>query len=328
MEPHYLDRIALYAQGNTPQDDLEIDNELQKADIISKNAYEENPWGWDILSKIFHIGTQNLPHLECSKNPNDWLLARFNENNQELKQFQGLYIEKQGPHIALPEPDFSVLQNKSLYETVSSRKTCRDFFESRLSLLDVSTLLFTAFGKFHQENSEIEDLGLEELCLRKTSPSGGGLHPTEVYLAALTVDDLEPGIYHYNVKNHTLTLINDIHPTALQETLNEQFYMENISAGLFLTSCFHKVWQKYPNSRAYRIALMDVGHVSQTTLLVATALGLHTWMSGAFQDDKANKLLNITTTDEAPLFFIGLGQGSNQMLPPVIKSMIKGEITP
>lgn len=326
MEPHYLDRIALYAQGNTPQDDPKIDKELQEADIISKKAYKESSWGWDILSKIFHIGTENLPYLECSKNINDWLLTRFNENDQGLKQFQGLYIEKQGPHIALPEPDFSTLKNKSLYETLSSRKTCRDFFESRLSLLDISTLLFTAFGKFHQETAEIEDLGLEDLCLRKTSPSGGGLHPTEVYLAALTVDGLKPGIYHYNVKNHDLTLISDIHPTTLQETLNEQFYMENISAGLFLTSCFHKVWQKYPNSRAYRIALMDVGHVSQTTLLVATALGLHTWMSGAFQDDRAKKLLNITTTDEAPLFFIGLGQGSNQMLPPLIKSMIKGEI--
>lgn len=328
IESKHLQRITLHAQGIAYQEDSILDKELEEANIISKSTYEDSPWEWDILSKIFHMGTENLPHLECSKESNDWILTRLEENEKALKKFQGLYIEKTGPQKSLPPPDFSSLKSKSLFEILSHRKTCRDFFESQTSLQDISTLLFSAFGRFHQEDAEIKELGLQDVCLRKTSPSGGGLHPTEVYLAALNVEGLEPGIYHYNVKDHLLVSINNaFNKNDLQEILHEQFYMQNISAGLFLTSCFHKIWQKYPNSRAYRVALMDVGHISQTTLLIATALGFQTWVSGAFREDQAKKLLQLTTIEEAPLFFIGLGHGSNQMLPAAIKSAIKGETT-
>ncbi|MDF5808502.1 hypothetical protein P4123_14470 [Pseudomonas aeruginosa] len=45
---------------------------------------------------------------------------------------------------------------------------------------------------------------LGDVFVRKTSPSGGSLHPVEVYPIVLNVDGIERGIYHYSVRRHGL----------------------------------------------------------------------------------------------------------------------------
>lgn len=322
----YVKRIQEHADpnhSNTPHTSP-IDDELEAANIISKTPFQSEPWDWDIISKIFHVGTQNVPSLDCSKIAAEWLKARCAENEKAVEKFSGLYVKKAGDRIALPPPDFTRLKTSTLLHTLKERKTCREFFEDSIGLEEIATVLFTVYGRFHGTCPELEELGLQELCLRKTSPSGGGLHPTEAYLIALNVDGLTPGVYHYDVQDHVLVLINkDLTEDHLIEILQQQFYMKNLAAGIFLTSCFHKVWHKYPNSRAYRVALMDVGHLSQTTQLVATALNIQTWISAAFNDAMATQLLRLTSLDEAPIFFIGLGHGSGQMLPASIKNDLK-----
>jgi SagB-type dehydrogenase family enzyme len=67
---------------------------------------------------------------------------------------------------------------------------------------------------------------------------------------------------------------------------------------------------KYPHSRAYRVALFDAGHLSQTVQLVATALGLRTWITAAFYDNELNDLLALDGGgNEHALLVVGLGTG-------------------
>src|SRR5207248_6077327 len=42
------------------------------------------------------------------------------------------------------------------------------------------------------------------IMLRKTSPSGGGLHPIEAYPLALRLDGIDPGLYRYDARGHAL----------------------------------------------------------------------------------------------------------------------------
>ena len=47
-------------------------------------------------------------------------------------------------------------------------------------------------------------------CLKRTSPSGGGLHPVEVYPLVSGVDGVDAGLYHYSARDHSLELIEQL----------------------------------------------------------------------------------------------------------------------
>jgi nitroreductase len=67
---------------------------------------------------------------------------------------------------------------------------------------------------------------------------------------------------------------------------------------------------KYRHSHSYRVALFDAGHLSQTALLLATAVGIRTWVTAGFFDDEVRNALQIPpTSTECPLLIIGLGTG-------------------
>ena len=128
---------------------------------------------------------------------------------------------------------------------------------------------------------------------------------------------MDRGIYNYNTKSHGLARISSINNDLnLGAILNNQYFANDLSAGIFITSDFRKQWWKYKHSRAYRVALLDVGFISQTLLLTATALGLSTWVSAAFNDTEVSKLLGIDCLSEKPILFVGFGYGSGSPVDP------------
>jgi SagB-type dehydrogenase family enzyme len=162
----------------------------------------------------------------------------------------------------------------------------------------------------------LEERGLAQLGYRRTSPSGGALHPVEVALFVNNVQGIGPGIYFYDSLNHSLIRTHDAPPDdTIQKALDGQFFAKGCAVGMVLIGHFNKVWTKYPHSRSYKDIYLDAGHVSQTCLLSATALNLQTWVTAWFRDRELSSLLDISGMETAPLFFIGLGHGSGQAVP-------------
>jgi len=291
--------------------DNQIDQDLLEYGLLEKPPFSKREeWGWDILSLIFHKGTQDIPLNEKpSANIDEWIENYLYFSESIIDDMPPLFIRKKGATLDLPEPKLSDLEKHSFLDVINKRKTSRSFRTSNISLQDTSTLLFSSLGNFHKNWLEINDNNLEITGIRKTSPSGGGLHCEEAYLIAFEIEDLEKGVYHYGVKNHDLTLIEQgDFRRKLIDILYQQYFCENISFGIFITARFDKAWWKYKHSRAYRNVLMDVGHVSQTLQLCATALDYQTWISGAFSDTEVNSLLKLDTSKENTLFFVGIGK--------------------
>jgi len=322
LEPDYFFRLLEITNRGLDSEKSNIDHDLIAENLISKNN-SEVAWQWDALSKIFHIGTQDIPLAHSLENIEesykDYLT--FCENSTDTLPI--FHTEKSGEKITLPPPEFSALKNTDLFAVFKKRKTYRSFNSTLIPLATISTLLFTTFGSFHSDWSELSQLGLEEMGVRKTSPSGGALHPSEAYLLAFHIDGLNPGIYHYQSHTHTLTKISDANlSNELGRLLSGQFFAEGLSAGVFATSRFEKIWGKYKHSRAYRVALFDIGHLSQTFQLCATALDLHPWLTAMFDDSETIRLLNLTDTTEYPLFFMGVGIGDGSFLDEKFKNII------
>jgi len=134
---------------------------------------------------------------------------------------------------------------------------------------------------------------------------------------------LKPGIYAYNASEHTLSTVNTQLKTALGQVLSGQHFINELPAGLFITCRFDKLWWKYEHSRAYRMAYVEAGHISQTYQLVATAMGLSTWLTGALTDNQVESLLGFEENNpEQVLFFVGCGKSDGQVICRELKSLL------
>lgn len=102
-----------------------------------------------------------------------------------------------------------------------------------------------------------------------------------------------------------------------------QHFIDDIPFGVFLTSRFDKMWWKYEHSRAYRVSILDIGHLSQTFQLVATASGLKTWLTAALTDSKIEKLLGLSNLSEQPMLFVGAGYSNGDVFSEELKTLLR-----
>ncbi|WP_432261468.1 SagB family peptide dehydrogenase [Cupriavidus sp. TMH.W2] len=308
IDLQHLTRLLQLSKGEAARDDA-IDLALQAAGCTQ--WADPGSWGWDCLSRMFHVGTQIGLRCDEALPEEDAYRGYVEYCASIVSKIPELKVERDGHVIALPRTDLSRIGEATLQNVLRNRKTCRDFDGSPLHVSEVAMALWATFGTVHGDTrGDLEELGLMPIGYRRTSPSGGSLHPSEAYLVAMNVDGIEPGIYHYRSHKHELSLIHDsFQRSMLGRLLCAQTFASDLSYGIFVTSRFDKMWWKYPHSRAYRVALLDIGCLAQTFQLVCTAREIQSWLTGYFIDHEVNKLLELDTDRGSAMFFLGAGNG-------------------
>lgn len=289
-----------------------IDSAFLEGNIIQEPKEAEDNWGWDDLSKIFHIGTKDLPSTEQPTDCMGWA-SHYLKHCQDVMSTQppdqNRFAHLQpDDFISLPPPlpNDALTEHPSLENALLNRKTCRSFLNKSISLENISTLLYLSLGYLKQREADTSDLTPAIFRARRSSPSGGGLSSSEGYLYAYNVTDLSPGLYYYHPNLHALRLVRRL-KEPLGAFMQGQHFVDNLAFGIFITSRFDKLWWKYPHSRAYRVALLEAGHIAQTTQLISTAMGLNTWLSAAINDSRVESSLGIYDLNEQLILFVGGG---------------------
>lgn len=303
----------------------EIDAAFLAAGLLLTDISHQNEWGWDDLSKIFHIGTKNLPIEQLPNDVHEWASLYLDHCEHVLDTPAPIDRFAKHSHeglISLPAPN-SEKQTSSLTATLLERKTSRSFSDQAVTLDDLSSLLYLSLGYLKEREAGDEDTIPETLRARRSSPSGGGLNACEGYVYAARILGLEPGIYYYHPDLHALRQVHSLPNEPLGLLLAGQHFINELPMGLFITSRFDKLWWKYEHSRAYRMAYVEAGHISQTFQLVATALGLATWLTGALSDERVELLLGLEESAEQPLFFVGGGYGDGQVQCKELRTLIE-----
>jgi SagB-type dehydrogenase family enzyme len=199
------------------------------------------------------------------------------------------------PRRAFPDSEF--------IRVLMARKTHRRFSKEQLPLETVSQLLSLVWGV----NGYLYSRRFGKL-LQKTSPSGGARHPGEVYLMALRVKGLRGGLYHYHPARHCLETVST-NATRSKASLYcaRQNFAKNAGALFLMTAVFRRTMWKYSHPRAYRVVLLDAGHLCQTFCLVATWLGLAPFCTAALKDTLIEEDLGIDGIRESVLYIAGVG---------------------
>lgn len=198
-------------------------------------------------------------------------------------------------HFELPPPD--VTDGPGLWETMRTRRSFRAYTQDPLSLEDLSQILWATQGL----TARVGEYGL------RTAPSAGALYPIETYLCVNRVTSLEPGLYHYNVEEHSLELLKkgnfakEVKAGALDQQIAERASVVFIWSAVFQRS----KW-KYLQ-RAYRYMFLDAGHIAQNLALAAQGLGLGSCQIGALYDDELNTLLELEPTEESVIYLSSIG---------------------
>lgn len=319
--PHARRLLQLIECPHTYSPHNTIDHDFFNSNILTTAKTPDTEWGWDELSKIFHIGTKNIP---CAHIPNDayeWSRQYLDHCNDVLATPAPIAPRTTWPTselIALPPANDT--QGHTLVNTLLHRKTCRSFSSDALSITDLGTLLYFSLG--HLKERENEAASPPGLGARRSSPSGGGLNACEGFIYVRNVSELAPGLYCYHSAQHALSRVSPLPEEPLGQLLCGQHFINDLPFGLFISARFDALWWKYAHSRAYRMAYVEAGHISQTFQLIATALGLNTWLTGALLDDRIETLLGLQGSAEQVLFFVGCGRGDGLTLSKELQALI------
>jgi SagB-type dehydrogenase family enzyme len=318
-----LERLARFSEGDWLRDTNE-DRSIHESGILL-DAKPLDDWGWDALSKIFHIGTchPNPPSPDKPEMYIEYARSYLNFCKTLHKDEPLMSSIKGGQQTLLPSPDLDLIQKASLWDTLLARRTCRDFYDCPSSLLALATILYGTLADKKEVDYDAP-VGAQKFGFRRTSPSAGGLQATEGYVWARNVEGLAPGLYHYISEQHILEYVRNLPPEPISSYLCGQHWANNLGFAILFTSRFDKLWWKYPHSRAYRPMLIDVGHLSQTANLLITALGLQPWLTGYFHDKEINQLLELNTPTEQIIFLVGAGHGSGSSYTKETRSLIEG----
>jgi putative peptide maturation dehydrogenase len=217
-----------------------------------------------------------------------------------------------GPTTELP----LVRREGGLHGTLSRRRTTRGFDAARpLTLEELAVLLYEVFGcrAYARIHSEV-------VALRKSSPSGGGLHPLEVYLLARNVESVEPGLYHYGIEGHTLERLSTLNVTEAATAIGAftagQTYFASAAAVFVLAARFARSFWKYRrHPTAYATLLYDAAHLSQTFYLVCAELRLGAFFTNVINGPKVEEALGLDGYREGVLALCGCGMPADERSP-------------
>jgi SagB-type dehydrogenase family enzyme len=187
---------------------------------------------------------------------------------------------------------------KPIWETIAQRRSIREFSRASITFSELSQLIWATQGTTSRA------WGYDF----RASPSAGALYPIESYIVSNRVEEIPPGIYHFNVKGVQLTLLKEGHfgPDLEQAGLDQEM-LKGASCVFVWTAVIGRSKWKY-RERAYRYIYMDVGHIGQNLYLAATAMNLGCCTVGAFYDEEVDRLIGVDGKEEISIYMGAVGR--------------------
>lgn len=240
----------------------------------------------------------------------------------EQRRFADLVDDEPMAHLQPPPPPVFELSSPQqrialprqtaspLLDLLARRITCRNFDQDDpLPRDDFAFVLDATFRALAQ----VEVTGVS--VLKKGTPSAGGLHPTEAYLLIQNVQGIAPGLHHYHVLDHALEPLQRLDAADVRRLASRllavQEYLADAPAIVVYVSRFERNFWKYrQHAKAYRAAILDVGHLSQTLYLAATERGLGAFFTAAVNEADIEQAFGLDPMQQGVIGVGGFGRRS------------------
>ncbi len=190
----------------------------------------------------------------------------------------------------LPVPDLQ--GGRDLWDTLAASR--QDIPEGgRICQRELSQILWSTAGFTYNA--------------QRTHISSEGQSSVETYLVVRQVQDMFPGIYHYNPRDHSLEYLKRGDPSDdLVAALMGDTKVDACAAILAYTGIPSRL-EDGVKARAYRYLYLEAGAAAQCAVMASVALDLVATFRAEFYDDELSLLLQVDGVSEVPLCVVTLG---------------------
>lgn len=236
---------------------------------------------------------------------------RFLNENRDMSQ-RYLYqqhintckVYENSKRIVLPSPE-SV--DTSLSDVINNRISNNSFSPKPVSHSKLSTLLYWSVAEL---GVRVDGQGYQSEKKYRPHPSGGAKYPIETYVLLDQDGEYERGLYHYRPDWHQLELVTLLDDPNLMQNCKRQFnytWVKDAGVVLLFSLLLERNMPKY-GSLAYKLGLIEAGHIGQNIYLLASALRLHCCALGGLQEELFHSYLSIDGYNECLFYAIALGE--------------------
>ena len=263
----------------------------------SLNEWVESGW-MDAL--FLHVCTRNLEFDDDRLDPLalDAALRKLVFDHP----LSSLFLDVKGTAVELPQP--SPLPDEPLPSTIERRRSGGSWRPAPLLMSELSALLVHA-------NSHSRSLRLlieSELAEHPRLLVNSAFCALETYVIVNDVCGLPPGLYHFDLRNRQLVLMkNGDQSESLQQLCIGQERVRGSRCAMLLSIRWERYSQRYRHSRAFRTLMIDVAESAHNYILIATLLGLGTFITPAVDEDLASSIISEGQLTETIFYVVAIG---------------------
>jgi SagB-type dehydrogenase family enzyme len=261
-------------------------------------------WAWDISSALFHFTIENNPFVDSQESTAIQKRKQAAAVSPPLSLLHG----DQGEKL----PSLGRHMGANMFAIMKERRSNRVSLQKSLYLGQLGDCLYAGLGI-----TGYVKVPLGVLPLGMT-PSGGARNPFEAYLIVRSVSDLPSGMYHYSAVEHSLQRIPKNLPNEVASMFANQTWMEDAPVILVLVAMFERSMFKYSDPNAYRVTMIEAGHIGQNIMLAATSMGLSACPTAALAHKELSSLFMVEGITHSPVYAISLsypGISSDEVSP-------------
>jgi len=273
----------------------ELKRLLELGALVKENSYLAEreklylaQWEWNVPTGLLHFGLEDRPYISSGLAVEMQKKRAFNDPSPPLYLTHSAGTE-------LPKAS-----NCALNRVIVSRRTCRETANKPITLRQLADCLFAGLDIVDEVVTETGSLPLS------TTPSGGARNPFEAYVLARRIDGLDAGLYHYSAKQHSLRKVGPDDGIAPSRLLGDQDWADHMPCIIFLVAFLERTMWKYSDSNAYRVVLIEAGHIGQNIMLAATQHGLSACPTAALAHSAIRRMLGLERLTQAPLYALTL----------------------
>lgn len=287
-----------------PKDELEkkyskqVINQLVSNTILVKSEkwkgikqWEEYNWK---IPFFYYISSKNLTFKDEEKN----LIKKENELSQNTKEGITNYKETHGEEYKLHEVK---IIKSSVHDILLKRRTIRKF-PKKANKEDLHTICEYGLKKLRKNRRFVHENSSNPLAYSTSLFSA-----FEIYIINLHLN-FPKGIFHYNPKKKTYTLINTKDfQQSIPNLIQGQKGISTSSFCIIIIARTDRFMKIYRHERAYRDLLATCGELAQNLINAATGISVKAFMTPATNDTQVENLLKLERNEEV-LYFLGFGK--------------------
>lgn len=247
-------------------------------------------WKWGLPSAMMHFCVQDPDHMSLDE-------SQAMQRDKAAAGLQpALFSRNDGRVVELPRSR----DGNELIELMARRRTVRSARQPSITLQQLSDCLFAGMGITGRTSNGIATLPLG------MTPSGGARNPYEAYVYAPNVEGLPPGFYHYSAADHDLGLVETNRMPRISELVGGQDWADEMPCVILLCASFERTMWKYDDPNAYRVVMIEAGHIGQNVMLAATQHGLTACPTAALNHSTIRECLSLRSLTDAPVYALTL----------------------